>query len=73
VTSESARVLTLQAPGSAEAFYRDASEPATAETDPGRPPDFDRVRAAAERHDGIELLGPPPFEAAKQFAAGAKA
>ena len=35
VTSESALILTLQTPGSGEAFYRDASEPATAETDPG--------------------------------------
>ncbi|HEX2108953.1 MAG TPA: cupin domain-containing protein, partial [Rubrobacteraceae bacterium] len=30
VTSESALILTLQTPGSGEAFYRDASEPATA-------------------------------------------
>jgi quercetin dioxygenase-like cupin family protein len=74
VTSESARVLVLQTPGSGEAFYRDATEPASAETDPGRPPEWDRVRAAAERHpDIIQILGPPPFEAAKEFAAGAEA
>ncbi|MGH3148701.1 MAG: cupin domain-containing protein [Rubrobacter sp.] len=74
VTSESARVLVLQTPGSGEAFYRDATEPVTAESDAGRPPDWDRVRAAAERHpDIIQILGPPPFEAAKQFAAGAEA
>jgi quercetin dioxygenase-like cupin family protein len=72
VTSESALILTLQTPGSGEAFYRDASEPATAETDPGRT-DFGRLRAAAERHpDIIEILGPPPFEAAKE-GAGARA
>jgi quercetin dioxygenase-like cupin family protein len=72
VTSESALILTLQTPGSGEAFYRDASEPATAETDPGRT-DFGRLRAAAERHpDIIEILGPPPFEAAKEDA-GARA
>ena len=65
VTSETARVLALQTPGSAEAFYRDASELATAETDPGRQPDFDRLRAAAERHEGIEILGPPPFKASR--------
>ena len=69
VTSESALILSLQTPGSGEAFYRDASEPATAETDPGRT-DWDRLRAAAERHpDIIEILGPPPFEAAKEGAA----
>ena len=72
VTSESALILALQTPGSGEAFYRDASEPATAETDPGRT-DFGRLRAAAERHpDIIEILGPPPFEAAKE-GAGARA
>jgi quercetin dioxygenase-like cupin family protein len=73
VTSESALILTLQTPGSGEAFYRDASEPATAETDPART-DFDRVRAAAERHpDLMQILGPPPFVSAKVSAARAKA
>jgi len=74
VTSESALILTLQTPGSGEAFYRDASEPATVETDPAKT-DFDRVRAAAERHpDLMQILGPPPFEAAReQSAARAKA
>jgi hypothetical protein len=72
VTSETARILTLQTPGSGEAFYRDATEPANAETDPGRPPDWARLRAAAERHpDVIGILGPPPFEAAREFAARA--
>src|SRR6266545_2301371 len=33
VTSRTARVLTLQTPGSAEAFYRGASEPASADSD----------------------------------------
>jgi quercetin dioxygenase-like cupin family protein len=69
VTSESAIILSLQTPGSGEAFYRDASEPASAETNPART-DFDRVRAAAERHpDLMQILGPPPFEAAKEGAA----
>jgi quercetin dioxygenase-like cupin family protein len=69
VTSESALILALQTPGSGEAFYREASEPATAETDPGRT-DWDRLRAAAERHpDIIQILGPPPFEAAKEGTA----
>jgi quercetin dioxygenase-like cupin family protein len=74
VTSEIARILALQTPGSGEAFYRDASEPSTDETDAERPPDLDRLRAAAERHpDIIEILGPPPFEAAREFAARAEA
>ena len=72
VTSESALILALQTPGSGEAFYREASEPATAETDPGRT-DWGRLRAAAERHpDIIQILGPPPFEAAKELAARAE-
>ena len=70
VTSERALILTLQTPGSGEAFYRDASDPSTNDTDAGRPPDLDRLRAAAQRHpDIIEILGPPPFEAAKESAA----
>ena len=70
VTSESALILSLQTPGSGEAFYRDASEPSTDDTDAGRPPDLDRLRAAAERHpDIIEILGPPPFEAAREHSA----
>ena len=73
VTSESALIFVLQTPGSGEAFYRDATEPATAETDPERT-DWDRLRAAAERHpDIIQILGPPPFEAAKGLAARAEA
>ena len=70
VTSQSALILTMQTPGSGEAFYRDASEPSTDDTDAGRPPDLDRLRAAAERHpDIIEILGPPPFEAAREHSA----
>src|ERR687890_2894317 len=71
VTSESALILALQTPGSGEAFYREASEPSTEETDAERPPDLDRLRAAAQRHpDIIQILGPPPFEAAREEAAG---
>jgi quercetin dioxygenase-like cupin family protein len=73
VTSESALILFLQTPGSGEAFYRDASEPSTDEADAERPPDLDRLRASAERHpDIIQILGPPPFEAAKSFVARAE-
>ncbi len=73
VTSESALILALQTPGSGEAFYREASEPASANTDPART-DWDRLRAAAQRHpDIIQILGPPPFEAAKEGAGAARA
>lgn len=61
VTSDTARVLTFQTPGSSEAFYRGASEPASGGDGPAGPIDFDRVRAAAERSGGMEVLGPPPF------------
>ena len=61
VTSEIARILFLETPGSSEAFYRGASEPATRELETAAPVDFARVRASAERNGGIEILGPPPF------------
>jgi quercetin dioxygenase-like cupin family protein len=65
VTSKVARVLAILAPGKAEAFYRGASEPATSDTDPSGPVDFDRLRQSAERNGGIEILGPPPFDRSK--------
>ena len=64
VTSETARVLCLETPGSSEAFYRGASEPATTELELAAPVDFARVRASAELNGGIEILGPPPFKIA---------
>jgi quercetin dioxygenase-like cupin family protein len=61
VTSESARLLTLETPGSSEAFYRGASEPLTPTLEATAPVDFERVRTSAARNGGIEILGPPPF------------
>ena len=61
VTSQTARVLTLLTPGSAEPFYRGASEPASADADPAGPLDFARVRESAERSGGMQVVGPPPF------------
>jgi quercetin dioxygenase-like cupin family protein len=61
VTSETARMLCLETPGTSEAFYRGASEPLTPNLAATAPVDFDRVRASAARHGGIEILGPPPF------------
>ena len=70
VTSETARVLSLQTPGTGESFYRDAGDSGSA-ADASRPPDWARLRAVAGRSDSIELLGPPPFPAAQQEAASA--
>jgi quercetin dioxygenase-like cupin family protein len=61
VTSERARILFLETPGSSEAFYRGASVPLTPGLEASAPVDFDRVRASAARNGGIEILGPPPF------------
>jgi quercetin dioxygenase-like cupin family protein len=63
VTSESAHVLTVQTPGTGESFYREAGEPVRSAEDASRPADWARLRAAAERSESIELLGPPPFAA----------
>ena len=63
VTSTEARILCLETPGSAEAFYRGASEPAGDDTDPSGPVDFDKVRQSAERSGGMQVVGPPPFGA----------
>jgi quercetin dioxygenase-like cupin family protein len=60
VTSAQTRFLTIQTPGTDEAFYRLASEPASEGSQP-IPVDFDRVRAAAHETGAIEILGPPPF------------
>ena len=64
VTSEAAHTLILQTPGSGEAFYRAAGEPAGADEDAGRPPDWGRLRAVADTSASIEILGPPPFDQA---------
>jgi hypothetical protein len=44
------------------------TEPIRSPEDISRPPDWDRLREAAERSPTIELLGPPPFAAARQQA-----
>jgi len=62
VVSDRARLLTLKTPGIGQEFYRGASEPATDET--SNRVDIARVQASAKQNGGIELLGPPPFEAA---------
>ncbi len=59
VLSATARLLTFQTPGSAQAFYWNASEPATAEGD--GPVDFDEVGRVAQETGATKLMGPPPF------------
>jgi quercetin dioxygenase-like cupin family protein len=73
VTSETVRLLSWQTPGTGEAFYREVTEPIRSADDISRPPDWERLRAAAERSPTIELLGPPPFADAQQEAATASA
>jgi quercetin dioxygenase-like cupin family protein len=60
VTSERARLLCIQTPGSGQAFYRNASEPATATADEG-PVDFERLRDVAAETGATTIVGPPPF------------
>jgi quercetin dioxygenase-like cupin family protein len=64
VVSERARLLSMQTPAIGQAFYRDASEPASADvTDVV---DIGRLQASAAANPrGVQILGPPPFEAAK--------
>lgn len=69
VTSDSARVLALQTPGTGESFYRQAGEPVASEADAARPADWARLRRVAESSPCIEIVGPPPFEAAKPVQA----
>ncbi len=58
VTSDGARVLTLQTPGVAESFFIDASTTTASESGLV---DIARVQSSATRNGGTDLLGPPPF------------
>jgi quercetin dioxygenase-like cupin family protein len=66
VDSERARVLGVSVPGGHERFFRLAGEPAAAydlDALPAAPPDLERMgRAAAAT--GVDIIGPPPFDAA---------
>ena len=69
VTSETARVLGWQTPGTGESFHRDAGEPVETPDDAARPADWAWLRRVAERSEKIELLGPLPFATAQHEAA----
>ena len=60
VRSPKARLLAFQVPGSSQAFYWDASEPAGDEGD--GPVDFERIGAVAAATGATNVLGPPPFD-----------
>lgn len=60
VTSERARLLCIQTPGSGQAFYLGASEPAG--TSGTGPVDFGRLREVAVETGATTIVGPPPFE-----------
>jgi quercetin dioxygenase-like cupin family protein len=62
VLSDVARLLCLHTPGCCQAFYWEASEPMSADSNAPGAVDFTRVQDSAKRNGGIELLGPPPFE-----------
>jgi quercetin dioxygenase-like cupin family protein len=66
--SEQTHILSLQVPGTGEAFYRACGEPARSEEDAARY-DWARLREAAARSESIEILGPPPFAEARQETA----
>ena len=64
VLSATAHLLSLQTPGTGQAFYRAASEPAIDDT--SHTVDIERLQASAKANPRwIEILGPPPFKSAK--------
>jgi len=64
MATSTTRMLCWQTPGTGQAFFHGASEP-TSDTSLDGPVDFERVQASAREHGGVELLGPPPFAAAR--------
>jgi quercetin dioxygenase-like cupin family protein len=63
VDSERAHVLDITTPAGHEQFFRLAGEPTDAfALGESGPPDLARMALAAEQ-SGLELLGPPPFDA----------
>lgn len=63
VTSDIARFLVLNTPGTHDRYFRDGGEPATdANFETAPAPDFEKIEASNRKH-GVEMLGPPPFDA----------
>jgi quercetin dioxygenase-like cupin family protein len=62
VTSETARLLCFQTPGTADGFYLDASDPISSDAEIDGAIDLPRLRQSAEDNPrAVQLLGPPPF------------
>jgi hypothetical protein len=69
VLQEGTRILCLQTPGVAQAFYDGASVPlgacpgagAGGPDEGGRQVDFGRIKESGRLNGGIEIVGPPPF------------
>jgi quercetin dioxygenase-like cupin family protein len=60
-TSDVARFLVLNTPGTHDAYFRDGGEPAIhGDLSTAPAPDHERMKASNRKH-GIEILGPPPF------------
>jgi len=63
VTSERVTFLVLNTPGTHDAYFRDGGEPASHQDFAAAPPpDFARMEESNRKH-GVEILGPPPFDA----------
>ena len=61
-TSDTARFLVLNTPGTHDSYFRDGGEPATThDLRDAPPPDLERIQASNQKH-GVEMLGPPPFQ-----------
>jgi len=61
VTSDVARFLVLNTPGTHDRYFRDGGEPATHANFAAAPaPDYERMEASNRKH-GVQILGPPPF------------
>lgn len=61
VTSERARFLVFNTPGTHDQYFRDGGEAATHDDLTAAPlPAHQRIEAANEKH-GVRILGPPPF------------
>ena len=58
VVSDTARILALATPGTADQFFREASVPSDGAEGPV---DFKRIGEVAAKTGCTEILGPPPF------------
>ena len=63
MTTSEVRLLCWHTPGADDGFYLAASRPLDELAEDDRVVDFDIVRAAAQKHSDIEIIGPPPFRA----------